>query len=337
MIKDTIYCLNEPTALEQILKKAKGGDGLLNRQDKGDILKRFGLILLGIRAHVIADTWAHQDWCPVNNVINTYWDIGNSDNSLLSSLGAMVKDRISQNIKYQDVDQNWKTVKLSAVTGTFVNENLTAAPNHTSYVGHGWMGHLPDYSFIKYRYKPCWGTKSTDLERDNPTEYKRAFVELCSLFSQANGRKFFQPNDEKKKSQLEAAQKAISSPVEIAKTDTCPRVHSANKWKKEMGNLGNLKGDLQIEDPIDPIETKEEPHENAVLSGKIDYIKAILDPLGKTREGTYYVNVASDLYLFHIAADYQFHFVKYWTKRHDIGKDYLFEDSWSKQLGPLSV
>ncbi|MBD3560138.1 hypothetical protein H6S82_14925 [Planktothrix sp. FACHB-1355] len=93
---------------------------------------------------------------------------------------------------------------------------------------------------------------------------------------------------------------------------------------------------LQIEAPIDLIDAKKEPDEKTVLSGQIDYNPHSLDPLGKTRYGTFYINLYSDLYLFQIAADYQFHFVKNWTKTHKIGTSDLFEDSWSIQLGPLS-
>ncbi|MBD2183028.1 DUF6765 family protein [Aerosakkonema funiforme] len=314
-IRDTIRCLTDSKRLEAILVRAAGGETLLsNVQDKESILKRFGLLLLGVRAHVIGDTWAHQDWCAVDNVINTYWDI---DNSWYNNL-------TWQNIEYQDIGQDWKKIKLSSMS----HENLQAAPNvPPCYVGHGWMGHFPDYSFVKYRYKPCWSPKSAQaLERDNPTEYNYAFLELCSLFSQANGSKF-QPEHEKSK--LAAAQKAISSPVEIADKNNCPRVYSANQWREEMDKL-------QIEAPIDLIDAKKEPDEKTVLSGQIDYNPHSLDPLGKTRYGTFYINLYSDLYLFQIAADYQFHFVKNWTKTHKIGTSDLFEDSWSIQLGPLS-
>ncbi len=313
LIKDTIHCLNDSKRLEEILVRAAGGEVLLENQNKEHILKRFGLLLLGARAHVIADTWAHQDWCGVDNIINTYWDI---DNSWFSN-------QFSQHIEYQDISQDWKKVKLSSSS----DENLQAVPNKTSYIGHGWMGHLPDYSFVKYRYKPCWSPKSAHaLERDNPTEYKYAFLELCSLFSQANGSKF-QPENEKSK--LAAAQTAISSPVEIADKNNCPRVYSANKWREEMDKV-------QIQAPIDLIDSKKEPDEKTLLSGQIDYIPHSLDPWGKSRYGTFYINLASDLYLFQIAADYQFHFVKNWTKTYNIGANDLFEDSWSRQLGPLS-
>lgn len=316
MIQDTVRCLTDPKRLEAILVRSAGGETLLgNIQDQESILKRFGLLLLGVRAHVIADTWAHQDWCAVDHVINTYRDINNS----------LFNDNLGrQNIEYQDIGQDWKKVLLSSGS----HENLQAAPAiPRCYVGHGWMGHLPDYSFVKYRYKPFWSPKSAPaLERNNPTEYNYAFLELCSLFSQANGSKF-QPENEKSK--LAAAQKAISSPVEIADKNNCPRVYSANQWLEEMDKL-------QIQPPTDLIDSKKEPDQKTVLSGEIDYKPYPIIPEKISRYGTFYINLYSDLYLFQIAADYQFHFVKNWTKTHQIGLSDLFEDSWSRELGPLS-
>jgi hypothetical protein len=313
LIEDTVRCLRDSKRLEAILRAAAGGSALLDVKNREYVLKRFGLILLGIRSHVIADTWAHQDWCGFDNVINTYWDI---DNSFLNN-------QFAQHIEYQDISQNWKNVRLSALS----DDNLKAAPNQTSYLGHGWMGHFPDYSFAKYRYKPCWRKKDAQpLERDNPTEYKYAFLELCSLFSQANGKQF-QPNTEK--INLDAAQKAIASPVEIADKNNCPRAYSARKWVEEMDRVN-------IQAPIDIIDAEKEPDEKTILSGQIDYIPQALDPFGVSRYGTFYINLTSDLYLFQIAADYQFQFVKNWTKAHQIGPSDLFEDSWSRQQGSLS-
>ncbi|MEH2105918.1 hypothetical protein [Nostoc sp.] len=93
---------------------------------------------------------------------------------------------------------------------------------------------------------------------------------------------------------------------------------------------------VQIQAPIDLVDTKKEPDQKTVLSGQIDYNPHSLDPLGASRYGTLYINLNSDLYLFQIAADYQFHFVKNWTKTHNIGPSNLFDDSWSRQLGPIS-
>lgn len=327
LIKDTIDCLNDPKRLESILIKAQGGAILTHEDDKDpqkkqDVLKRFGLVLLGARAHVIADTWAHQDWCGDDNVINTYWDIDNS----------FFNNKAYQQIEYQNNGKDWKKVHLSSTSSKYFdgNQNLEAAPNITAYVGHGWMGHLPDYSFIKYRYRPCWQPASAEpLVRDNPTEYKYAFLELCSLFSQAKDEKQkFQPEKAENAKKITAAGNAISSTVDIADKTTCPRQHSANKWLEEMRKIG-------VKDPTVTIDTKQEPDSATVLDGQIDYIKQTLDPLGKTRYGTYYVKLTSDLYLFQIAVDYHFHFVKNWLKTNKIGSNNLFEDGWSVQEGPL--
>ncbi len=156
--------------------------------------------------------------------------------------------------------------------------------------------------------------------RDNPVEYSHAFLELCSLFSQANGNAF-DPGSAQDK--LTAAQKAMSAHCDIGNGSNCPRVYSADQWMTEMGKLN-------IEDPADKIDTKEEPDKKkAVLEGQIDY-----KSMAETRYGTYYVTLSSDLYLFQIAIDYNFQFVKHWLTKHNIGAN-LFDGSWSQAYGPL--
>ena len=44
-------------------------------------------------------------------------------------------------------------------------------------LGHGRAGHLPDYSFIRYRYLPAWADYEMVL-KDNPTEYLHAFAQM---------------------------------------------------------------------------------------------------------------------------------------------------------------
>ncbi len=310
LIKDTVDCLQQPERLKAVLSMAAGGRELLAEYDNEDILKRFSLLLLGARAHVIADTWAHQDWSAVNNSVNTYWDID----------GDLIHDQFYQNIKYRYADgDDWEKVHLSS-TYQLTNENFAAVPNATTYLGHGWMGHFPDYSFIDYYYKPCWRPKeAAPIERNNRTEYANAFLELCSMFARANN-KTFQPRDVE--TQLAAAQKAISGHCDLSNADNCPRVFSSGLWMNEMEQLG-------IEKPLDPIDTKKEPDERATLNGLIHH-----DDLMGTRYGTYYIHLASDLYLFQIAVDYHFQFVKHWLTRNHIGAG-LFDGNWSRAYGPL--
>ena len=305
LIQDTVNRLQNPDLLKEILLLAEGGAKILENNDEQTILKKFGLMLLGIRAHVIADTWAHQDFSGLDNVINTYWDIS----------GNVIKDQVYQQIEYQDTG-DWIREHLSSSD----HENLQAVPNNTSYLGHGWMGHFPDYSFVKFKYIPYWSKNRAVVLRDNPTEYRYALLELCSLFSQANNGTTFDPSTETTK--LNAAQQAISAPCEIANKDVCPRRHSSQKWYDAMEENGIDRPDL--------IDAKLEPDPNAVLDGKVHY-----ESLAGSRYGTFYINYASDLYLFEIAADYHFQHVKNWLTQNKIGAS-LFNESWSKQYGPLS-
>lgn len=167
LILDAIACATDAARLELILGYAKGSAEILGR-DRAANIRRFGLILLAIRAHVIADTWAHQDFCGLaSNVLNTYWDIDYdpSSSALIQSLGR-------QYIEYWDGTGDWKRQVLSGAEAKvhLISVNFEAVPNDTSYLGHGWMGHLPDFSFVKFRYKPCWDYPSQFIERDNPVQ-----------------------------------------------------------------------------------------------------------------------------------------------------------------------
>ena len=301
LLADAIACANSESRLEKILARAQGGWELLRAPNKADCIKRFNLILLGVRAHVIADTWAHQDWAGISNDINIYFDIDSS------SVGR-------QAIKYTDSKGEHKVILKSSN-----HENLQAVPNGTSYLEHGWMGHFPDYSFVKYEYKPRWRKQEDpSLVRDNPLEYRSAFLELCSLMSRSRGQTF---SPMKNREKMKAAETAWSTPCEIADRSVCPRQFSSLAWRKEMAKA-------HIEAPSTLINAKLEPDPRAVMDGLLHKTKS----MKTTRYGTLTINAKSDLYLFQIAADYHFHFVRHWLKQKGIME---FEGSWSQKLGPL--
>jgi hypothetical protein len=302
MITDTIRMANDNGLLEGILARSVAGWELLKTATKAANIGRFRLMLLGARAHILADTWAHQDFSGANHKTNTYWDVGGSGWG-------------RQSIDYKDTTDEWKNVVLSATN----HENLKAVPNGVSYLGHGWMGHLPDYSFIQYRYKPCW-RNSTDepFVRNNPVEYKSAFLELCSMFSQTGNRSHFNPGPNE--AALAKAQAAISSPCEIANKQTCPRYHSAQQWQARMTEAG-------ISAPTTIIDTRQEPDPGTVLPGMLTPSSAY------SRYGYYYVTANSDLYLFQIAADYHFQWAKNYLKTNRI---LTYSGSWSKQIGAVA-
>ena len=310
MIMDAIKCATDNSRLESILSCASGGQYLLEK-NKEDNLHRFRLILLGIRAHVIGDTWAHQDFSGIGSVLNTYWDVNYDPTSWNPSKMGYGR----QSINYNDgTKEEWENKILSSLH-KLGNPNFEAVPNDTSFLGHGWMGHLPDFSFVKFRYKPCWANPELDpIERNNPEEYKQAWIELVSLFSQASGTGQLEQNKQFE-TDLKMATDAINSPRQL-EGDVIGRKSSADAWQDIFGDQ-----------PSTNIDVIAEPDANAVLDGMIEMTTA------SSRFGTNYVNVNSDLYLFQIAADYHFNFVKHYLESHDI---YQFKGSWSQQTSALS-
>lgn len=336
LIVDTIRCVTDEVHLVKILEQAAGGGDILstNREDN---LHRLRLILLGLRAHIIADTWAHQDFSGLDSVLNTYWDVdydpsswspGKSGYGLQAigyndGAGAGWRKQVLSGVRAFAGEHPVATSVVSAMTGVFfgapapvraLSTNLEAAPNGTSYLGHGWMGHLPDFSFVKFRYKPCWADpKQAPLERDNPREFRAAWTELVSMFSQAAGKGQLKL-DEHFNAGLQKAVKAIEAPFDLEHFEP-GRAFSAQAWQKIFGDL-----------PADLPDANVEPDARTVLHGvvrKTDH---------PDRFGIYYVNVYSDLYLFQIAADYHFHFVKQYLSKQGI---YRFRSAWSQEISSL--
>ncbi len=314
LIQDAVRCATDDARLEAILGCASGGSEILgpNREDN---LRRFRLILLGVRAHVVADTWAHQDFCGLNNVMNTYWDVNYDPTSWNPSKLGYGR----QSIDYDDgTGSGWRNQVLSWGESTFsqLSPNFEAVPNGTSYLGHGWMGHLPDFSFVKFRYKPCWSDPAAAVERDNPREYESAWLELTSLFHQALGNGHLDATNAQFQLAQRKASTAIRTPCRID-SRTTGRSSSAQAWQSLFGDL-----------PSTNIDADAEPDPHAVLDGMVEATTHI------DRYGTDYVRVDSDLYLFQIAADYHFHFVRWYLQRHGL---YRFAGPWSQQVSALSL
>lgn len=103
------------------------------------------LYLLGIRMHVLADTWAHEYFAGTPN----YW--------------------------VNEVEEIQLLEGRSVRTG--------AAPDGVSfysmlYLGHAQAGHYPDYGNIAYTYSPHWLKKSATLVKNNPLLFLAAFCQM---------------------------------------------------------------------------------------------------------------------------------------------------------------
>lgn len=116
------------------------------------------LHLLGLRMHVFCDTWAHQDF------------VGDNKKEINDCAGWYNFFEITPGVMEQ-VD--WK----------ILSTNTEYAPVVVSYLGHGRLGHFPDFSWCRYYYTPAWmqNGKTHMLERDNPAEYETAFFEMIKI------------------------------------------------------------------------------------------------------------------------------------------------------------
>ena len=283
MILDTIDTCGSDDRLYDILVRGVGASVLCPRDDtaRKESFHKFRLALMGVRAHVVADTWAHQDFCGRNSDLNTYSNLG--------SRGPR------ESIQLNDQGSGYREVVLSMVKH-FSNANLEGTA--MSKLGHAWMGHLPDFSFIKFKYRPFWAKSGYIHERDNPFMYRNALLELCSLFSQCRpGKAKFNIGSPNNARRLLTAETAMNAGLNLSGSKV-GRVHSEEQWRTAFRTSAF---------PCTEINTLEEPSPAAQLKGVVD--KA------STRNHDMVVDARSDLYYFHLAADYHYRFVVCVLKR----------------------
>ena len=122
-----------------------------------------GTAAAGLAMHVLADTWAHRNFAGtpslvINNTNYYFYEILNGNDRMVNfrhSPGA--PDDLTMGVYSNSVYQD--------------NENSIMN------LGHGRAGHLPDYSFIRYRYLPAWADYD-EVIKDNPAEYWQAFCQM---------------------------------------------------------------------------------------------------------------------------------------------------------------
>ncbi len=120
---------------------------------------------IGIVMHVLADTWAHAYFAGTPSLV-----INNTDSEFYEVFSPGIPDKKIRFIhKPSALDDPDKSVYVSSVFQS--NENSVMN------LGHGRAGHLPDYSFIRYRYIPAWGGYR-EIVKDNPAQFRKAFAQM---------------------------------------------------------------------------------------------------------------------------------------------------------------
>ena len=252
------------------------------------------LQLIGLRMHVFADTWAHQDF------------VGDGVKAINDCLG-----HYNFIEKGESLEQlNWDIPIIEK------DNNLGYAPNvqlPRAYLGHGRLGHFPDYSWCRYYYSPAWMQTGSSLnpnsnvkmlKRDNPVVFETAFFELVKVLHALKNKRRAYPNPTTLESILGSNSNEIINDVRGAitldrsddlYTDTLVFQKTVDKWNELI--VKHCKVSLA---QFDNDKWKREATETLDNPGRRSGDDYRWTP--KFREG--------NLYKFNLASEHHFGFVK---------------------------
>ena len=152
-----------------------GPDGAL-LQRTVELAKGRSLQAVGIAMHVLADTWAHRYFAGTPSLV-----INNTNYRFYEIFCG--KDGVSEKmIRFRHSASTPDDLENSIYTSSLYSGSENSIMN----LGHGRAGHLPDYSFIRYRYLPAWGGYE-EIVKDNPEDYRRAFCQMITAMKYLRG------------------------------------------------------------------------------------------------------------------------------------------------------
>lgn len=131
---------------------------------------------VGIAMHVLADTWAHSNFAGtpslvINNVNDHFYEI-------FDGKEGSTEKRVTFRHSTSTPDDLDKSI--------YTNSLFQRSENTIMNLGHGRAGHLPDYSFAKFRYLPAWG-EYEEIVKDNPNDYLKAFTQMVHAMKYLRG------------------------------------------------------------------------------------------------------------------------------------------------------
>ena len=142
-------------------------------KDTVELAKGKSIQAAGIAMHILADTWAHYNFAGTPSLV-----INNTDNNFFE----IMDDGTVRPIKFKHSPGAADDIENAAYNSTVFN----MIENNILNLGHGHAGHLPDYSFIRYKYMPAWDNYRECL-KDNPTDYRKAFCQMIYAMKYLRG------------------------------------------------------------------------------------------------------------------------------------------------------
>ena len=122
---------------------------------------------VGMAMHILADTWAHHYFAGTPSLV-----INNTDRGFYEIIREG-DEYIEREISFNHNPMSPDDIETSIYTNTMYQGSENSIMN----LGHGRCGHLPDYSFCRYRYMPAWGGYR-EVIKDNPSDYYHAFCQM---------------------------------------------------------------------------------------------------------------------------------------------------------------
>ena len=142
---------------------------------------------VGIAMHVLADTWAHQNFAGTPSLVIN--DTNYYFYELLPVKRQGSPDDPAESTAYEEREIRFRhslTAPDDPENGIYTNTLHHDSEHSIMNLGHGRAGHLPDYSFARYKYMPAWGDYE-EVIKDNPSDYYQAFCQIIYAMKYLRG------------------------------------------------------------------------------------------------------------------------------------------------------
>ncbi len=139
---------------------------------------------VGIAMHVLADTWAHAYYAGTPSLV-------------INGTGADFYEIVREGDEEKEIQIHFRhsaSAPDDLDKHIFTNSLYQGNENSIMNLGHGRAGHLPDYSFAKYRFYPAWGDYD-DIIKDNPSDYYKAFCQMVYAMKYIREKELFFERD----------------------------------------------------------------------------------------------------------------------------------------------
>lgn len=164
----------------------KGGKRYQNKyrlicNPNGELLKETvnlvrgkSLEAVGMAMHILADTWAHRYFAGTPSVV-------------INNTNSFFYEVLEENGDWTERPVNFKhTPGESIEKCSYINSLGADSESFIMNLGHGRAGHLPDYSFIRYKFMPAWNDNHF-IYKDNPDDYYHAFCQMIYAMKNLRG------------------------------------------------------------------------------------------------------------------------------------------------------